>query len=256
MASFYEKQKVNKNEDLENLVQVYDKLLEFFEASNDERKYFGTSEKSVNICQSKLQNVDKVIEILEARNLFSKKIGKEDKIYHTNSEIIRALGQIAGGNLTENQTQKLKDSLYQVISETSTTIQNSEHLKTLIRLLYKLREMEKLLNLAFLMNSLFPDVSFALEWICKVYLEYVTDSLDFKNEQLENNIETHIEKLLIMNNASTLGKILQNFKNVPFSDSNKKFSIEFCFVLHRSTCSGCIHMALERRQQTVFKIIK
>ena len=255
MASFYEKQKVNKNEDLEHLVQVYDKLLEFFEASNDERKYFGTSEKSVNICQSKLQDVDKVIEILEARILFSQKIGKDDKIYHTNSEIIRALGQI-GGNLTENQTQKLKDSLYQVISDTSTTIQNSEHMKTLIRLLYKLREMEKLLNLAFLMNSLFPDVSFALEWICKVYLEYVTDSLDFKNEQLENNIETHIEKLLIMNNASTLGKILQNFKNVPFSDSNKKFSIEFCFVLHRSTCSGCIHMALERRQQTVFKIIK
>merc|ERR1712045_847218 len=104
-------------------------------------------------------------------------------------------------------------------------------MKTLMRLLYKLREMEKLLNLAFLMNSLFPDVSFALEWICKVYLEYVTDSLDFKNEQLENNIETHIEKLLIMNNASTLGRLAQAAFIWNSKQDNKEASKLFSEIL-------------------------
>ena len=161
----------------------------------------------MNICLTKLQDVDKTVSILEERIIFSKKIGKEDKVYHTNSELIRVLGQ--NNNLTEKQMQKLKASLLEVISENSTTIQNSEHMKTYIKLLYKLREMEELLKIAFLMNKLFPEIAFSLEWICKVYLEYVTDTLNFKNEQLEITIETHVENLLGLNETSTLGRLAQ-----------------------------------------------
>ena len=179
--------------------------MEFFE--NDEKKYFNTSEKSVNICLTKLQDIDKAVSILEERIIFSQKIGKDDKVYHTNSELVRVLGQ--NNNLTEKQMHKLKASLLEVISENSTTIQNSEHMKTYIKLLYKLRDMEELLKIAFVMNKLFPEIAFSLEWICKVYLEYVTNTLNFRNEQLEITIETHVENLLGLNETSTLGRLAQ-----------------------------------------------
>ena len=188
-----------------NLVQVYDKLLEFFQAANDDKKYFPTSEKSVNICHTKLQNFDKVVELLEARISFAKSVGKDDKVYQTNTELIRILGQ--NPNLNPEQSEKLKQSLLQVISDTSISIQNCEYLKTLIRLLYKTRDMEELLKVAFTMNGLFPEVAFALEWICKIYLEYVTETLHFKNETLENTIDTHFENLLSLNETSTLGRL-------------------------------------------------
>ena len=62
-----------------------------------------------------------------------------------------------------------------------------ENFKALIKLLYKTRDMELLLGVAVSMLSAFPQSSYPLEWICKVHLEYVCDTLDFASKELEGD---------------------------------------------------------------------
>ena len=49
--------------------------------------------------------------------------------------------------------------------------------------------------------------SYPLEWICKVYMEYVTGTLSFQNGEIEDTIETHFNKLLTLSETSTLAKL-------------------------------------------------
>ena len=52
-----------------------------------------------------------------------------------------------------------------------------ENLKLLIKQLYKVRGLEKLVLTALKMNRIYPENSYPLEWICKVYLEWAADTL-------------------------------------------------------------------------------
>ena len=67
LASFYEKKKDTKQEDLEDLALVYDKLLHIFEASNDLNKYYVTSDKLVTLYSTKLVQIDNVIKVIQYR---------------------------------------------------------------------------------------------------------------------------------------------------------------------------------------------
>ena len=88
------------------------------------------------------------------------------------------------------------------------SVQNQENFKALIKLLYKTRDMESLLGVALSMLSAFPQSSYPLEWICKVYLEYVCDTLDFTSEELEGDkMAGHVTRLLERSPTSTLGKL-------------------------------------------------
>jgi tetratricopeptide (TPR) repeat protein len=205
LASFYEKQKEPKKEDLIHLTKVYQKLLEFMANANEMDKYLITSDKLVNIHVSKLQQIASAVKVLQERIKVCNEKGKEDKAYYGRTDIVKILSQ--SPHITDEESQLLKETLYSVISDTSTAIQNSEHLKIMIRLLYRNRDMEELIQVAFKMNKIFPESPYALEWICKVYLEYVTDTLDFKNEQLETSVEGHINKLLILSESSILAKL-------------------------------------------------
>ena len=104
--------------------------------------------------------------------------GKDDKVYYGNVEIAKLLNQQQ--NLTPSHNQLFKETLYKVINDDSKSIQNNEHMKMLVRVLYNLRDMEELLKLVLKMSKLFPESSYPLEWICKVYMEYVTGTLSFK----------------------------------------------------------------------------
>ena len=104
--------------------------------------------------------------------------GKDDKVYYGNVEIAKLLNQQQ--NLTLDNNQLFKETLYKVINDDSKSIQNNEHMKMLTRVLYNLRDMEELLKLVLKMSKLFPESSYPLEWICKVYMEYVTGTLSFK----------------------------------------------------------------------------
>ena len=83
-----------------------------------------------------------------------------------------------------------------------------ENFKALIKLLYKTRDMRSLLGVAVSMLEAFPQSSYPLEWICKVHLEYVCDTLDFASEELEGDrMAGHVARLLERSPNSTLGKL-------------------------------------------------
>ena len=135
----------------------------------------------------------------------SKEKGKDDKVYYGHTEIVKLLNQQK--NLNSDENQLFKETLQNVINDDSKSIQNNEHMKMLIRVLYNLRDMEELLNFVLKMSTLFPESSYPLEWICKVYMEYVTGTLSFQNDELEDTIETHFSKLLSLNESSTLANL-------------------------------------------------
>ena len=187
---------------MKDLTRVYSKLLDFFK--EDPPKYYGTSEKLVALCL-KLNLLEDVLNALQVRIEYSEKIEKSDKVYYTRIELIKVLTNAS--TLNEAQNELLKTTLYSVISDDSKSIQNNEHFKLLIRHLYGQRHMQELLDVAIRMSKLFPDTAYALEWICKVYLEYVCDTLEFKSDELEENIRNWIDKLLNLSESSTLAKL-------------------------------------------------
>ena len=206
-ASFIEKKKDKAtNEDLQQLTMIYDKMLDFFSKSNDMVKFYATSEKIVTLFTGKLKKIDSAVEALDKRMKVSLEKDKSDKANYARTEIIKILNQNAL-DLNDDQNQLLKKTLLEVITDDSKSAQNNEHMKILVKLLYNLRDMEELLKLVLKMSHLYPESSYSLEWVCKIYLEYITDTLTFKSEPLEKTIEDHINKLMTLNESSTLAKL-------------------------------------------------
>ena len=73
-------------------------------------------------------------------------------------------------------SQVYEETLESLISDKE-TIQNLENLKLLIKQLYKVRGLEKLVMTALKMVGIYPENSYPLEWICKVYLEWAAETL-------------------------------------------------------------------------------
>ena len=67
ISTFYEKKKDVKKEDLEDLAVAYDKILKIFEASDDMKKYYLTSEKLVTIHYEKLGHFHNAIKVIQVR---------------------------------------------------------------------------------------------------------------------------------------------------------------------------------------------
>ena len=78
-----------------------------------------------------------------------------ERVYYGHAEIVKLLNQQK--NLTVENNELFKETLFKVINDDSKSIQNNEHMKMLVRVLYNLRDMEELLKLALKMSRLFPD---------------------------------------------------------------------------------------------------
>ena len=76
-------------------------------------------------------------------------------MYYGHAEIVKLLNQQK--NLSVENNELFKETLFKVINDDSKSIQNNEHMKMLVRVLYNLRDMEELLKLALKMSRLFPD---------------------------------------------------------------------------------------------------
>ena len=87
-------------------------------------------------------------------------------------------------NLTPEDNELFKENLHKIISDESKSIQNLDHMKMLMRVLYDLRQMEELLKHCFKMSGLFSENSYPLEWICKGGL--ISKGIDYSvNLQLD-----------------------------------------------------------------------
>lgn len=194
LAILYEKQ--NEKDTKNELAEVYEKLLTLYK-TEDTTKYKTTSDKLVNLYSKQLKNIDKALRVLQER-----RIAFPTEETSTHCDIIRLLNSEA--NLKDELNVTLKESLLQVVNDTD-SIQNREHFKLLLGVLYKIRDMEKLCEYAIRMERVFPENIYALEWICAIYLELVTDqqTMSFCKE-VEENVSSYIDKLLNLTPTSQL----------------------------------------------------
>lgn len=211
LGAFYEKQLSSTNESdvdqrksvAKNLCDVY---LKMSGLTTEPGKFESLSEKCVSLYLTVLKDLDQVVNTLQARVDFMTNLGNADRLRQSHAELVRVLNTQQIGELAPRHEKSLADSLQAVIND-STSIQNLEHLKINIRLLYKIRQMEPLCSCAIQMHNIFPDNVFALEWICKIYLEWIVGALDFESRNLEDNPEVYINKLLSLNPSSTLAQL-------------------------------------------------
>jgi len=98
-----------------------------------------------------------------------------------------------------------ENTLDQLINDTGTA-QNIENIKLMIKLLYKVRKLEKLVGICLEMHRMSPESNYPLEWICKVYLEWASGTLEFERAELQDP-SPYYEQLLKSNSNSTLGKL-------------------------------------------------
>ena len=119
------------------------------------------------------------------------------------AELSRVLGQ-RGDDLSPAQAELLIETLRDLTGDPDDrSIQNQERLKLLIRRLYAKRDLEGLLEAAFMMARLFPKQATPLEWICKVYLEWSCGTLAFDAPELEASAGMHVAILLELCPRST-----------------------------------------------------
>ncbi|TRY80081.1 hypothetical protein TCAL_09328 [Tigriopus californicus] len=196
LVTFYEK---SPNEFLKDKVVALDSLSHLYLEADDRVKYYDFSTKHWQACLAN-QDLDSAIKVLQEQ-IQNLQQSQSNKLKEAKSNLIKLLNQQA--DLNEEQTKILAGLLNDTITE-SDTIQNMESMKNYIKLLYKIRDMEELLSVALRMQVIFPRYNYPYEWICKVYLEWVTGTLEFTNADLEQ-VQVYIDKLLELNESSSLG---------------------------------------------------
>ena len=179
---------------------AYAKLAAFHENPEGAQKYFEVTSKQFDVL---VQNgdLDGAVEVARGQLKHCPARAREAR-----ASVVKILSQAA--NPTPEQDAIQLEMLLESLESPDESIQSMENFKTLIKLLYRLRRMETLLGWSVKMHEVFPKTAYPLEWVCKVYLEWVTDTLDFESEDLEN-VSVYIGKLLELNASSTLGKLSQ-----------------------------------------------
>ena len=176
----------------------------------DIAKYHAVQEKHWRMWE-KAGDFEKAAGVLKEISKVCEEKGEGQKKKEATSALIRMLSNPSSIDTLSNDLLSVLRSALEasVVSDgTDASVQNQENFKALIKLLYKTRDMRSLLGAAVTMLSAFPQSSYPLEWICKVHLEYVCDTLDFTSEELEGGrMAGHVSRLLERNANSTLGKL-------------------------------------------------
>lgn len=196
MVTFYEKV---PEEFLKDKILALDTLSHLYLEAGEHVKYYDTSTKHWQACLAN-EDLDSAVKVLQEQIQNLEKT-QSNKVKEAKNNLIKLLNQQP--DLSEEHTKILADRLNETLTE-SDTIQNMESMKSYIKLMYKIRDMEKLLEIALRMQSIFPRYNYPYEWICKVYLEWVTGTLDFSSTELDQ-VQVYIDKLLELNESSSLG---------------------------------------------------
>lgn len=91
--------------------------------------------------------------------------------------------------------------------------------KRLIKLLYKLGDLKLCLEQACSVVNLFTQDIYAYEWICKIFVEHYDSVKQSCLDALKNPIDFYAEKLLELNQDSSLGlfaKAIQHYQSQKF----------------------------------------
>ncbi|KAK7074327.1 hypothetical protein SK128_021742 [Halocaridina rubra] len=129
------------------------------------------------------------------------------KITEAWRSIVQILSSIK--DLSKKDTGMLQEALENILSE-SVLGENEKNYQTYLNLLYRTRQMKKLVFGAQAMLTVFPTY-FPLEWLCRAFVETTADPIEGEeNFALSmEQINEYISKLLSMNNASPWGNLAQ-----------------------------------------------
>ena len=94
----------------------------------------------------------------------------------------------------EEHNALLLETLNTLITDSQTPT-NLEHSKLRLRLLYKLRKPGEALNAAKVMSQIWSDNVYPLEWICKIYLERASGTLEVEDEGDIHETFTRLQEL-------------------------------------------------------------
>jgi len=196
LLKFYEKQ--NDQKHVGHHMEVLQKLVEFYK--EDVNKHFDVSSK---LAQLQLDQLDLNGAVATLQN--QAESVKSDSLKYKDSlgTMIKVLS--SQNTLSDAQNKAFKEALENTVSENQTPT-NMDNLKHLIKLLYKIREFDNLLQNAVKMSEIFSENIYPLEWICKVYLEATAGALDVNND-IFDSIEIYFNKLLLVSPNSSLGSL-------------------------------------------------
>ena len=196
LLKFYEKQ--NDKKHIGHRIEVLQKLTEFYKDDTD--KYFDVTSK---LAQLQLDQLDLNGAVATLQNQADSAANDPTKYKDSLETMIKVLS--SQNILSDAQNIAFKHALENSVTNNQTPT-NMENLKHLIKLLYKVRDIENLLHSAGRMAEIFTENIYPLEWICKVYLETTAGVLNADHEILEN-IGKYANRLLELSPSSTLGSL-------------------------------------------------
>ncbi|XP_068245666.1 superkiller complex protein 3 [Palaemon carinicauda] len=127
------------------------------------------------------------------------------------NEAWRSIVEILSGikDLSPEDTPKLQEALENVLNE-SVLGNNESNYQSYLHLLYRTRQMTKLVSAAQAMLAIFPTY-FPLEWLCRAFVEMTANPTEGDGECPLNQEEVgkYVAKLLGLNSASPWGNLAQ-----------------------------------------------
>ncbi len=165
-------------------------------------QYLDTAEK---LWRKRLERdeISEAVEAMISRISFLDDRNEGSKAKEARADLIRVLSQRSG--LSQELNELLLKTLNECIVPGEDSVQNLEHQKFRLRLLYSQMRMQALLEAALAMFRSNPDSTQSLEWICKVYVQWAADELSFDSRELSEEADRFSEKLLSLNPKSALG---------------------------------------------------
>lgn len=196
LASYYEKD--NETDNKKELQNVYKKLISI---ETEPAKLNELIEKYVKnaIYLQEIIEPSKVLQDLTARETIT------DKNKRT---VLLALASLF------MQTKDIPIELLPLYETTLAAILQepasitNDHYKEYLKTLYKLKKYETLFNEAIKMFNVYSESTYALEWICKVYVELSIEE-ETLSTKLEAEVKIYYEKLLELQPEAVMGIFVQ-----------------------------------------------
>ena len=203
LAKFYDKQlhedQGKSDEKLKrDYIEVLVKLQGF--TLKDLSRYSETCAKLANL-QVEVGEIDSAVATLQQQQHLCK---EEVELHRASCQALVSLLS-SQSVLTEEHNTLLLETLGALISDSETPT-NLEHSKQHLRLLYKLRKPGEALAAAQVMSGIWPKNIYPLEWLCKIYIERASGTLEVEDL---HDFEAVYKRLQELAPASPLGPLAE-----------------------------------------------
>ncbi|XP_067002861.1 tetratricopeptide repeat protein 37 [Anabrus simplex] len=207
LASYYEKD--DSKESQKALLNVYAQLLSL---ESDLNKFSDLCSK-LAVTAQKIEEEETCINILERQEQVST-LEQQRVIWSTVMSIVSLK------DLTPRLSDALESALSKVINDV-TFEDIVEYYKIYLKLLHKRKKYIDLLDAARKMHSLYPDMEYPLEWICRAYSELIVIN-DEAAKMVKNDIKEYYDKLTTLSSNSSmvlLAKGAELYLNASYTES-------------------------------------